>query len=163
MNHTEVMEFFTNGTSFNKDLLMISMSIEHERFCFSEFGFDQNETVALMGAHTLGQVIRSYVAWFWTISVCQVKGKHQLQWLQDNWLQEAGKGLWTKRGANDFNNQYYKVLYMSFIVSLRLWFPATTTSTNLSLVGVIIILSPGFGRSECILGKRSWSNFQIFI
>ena len=28
---------------------------------------------------------------------------------QDAWLEYAEEGLWTERGANDFNNQYYKV------------------------------------------------------
>ena len=41
----------------------------------------------------------------------QVKTKHdeQKDKDQDFWLKFAGEGLWTERGANDFNNQYYKV------------------------------------------------------
>ena len=33
----------------------------YKLFGFAEFGFNPNETVALMGAHTLGQVIIFYL------------------------------------------------------------------------------------------------------
>merc|ERR1719222_1626760 len=62
-------------------------------FFAKEFGFDPNETVALMGAHTLGQI----------------KTNNQTE-NQDYWLEAAYEGIWTERGANDFNNQYYKAL-----------------------------------------------------
>ena len=44
----------------------------YKLFGFAEFGFNPNETVALMGAHTLGQVIIFYLI----LTVCvHIKGK----------------------------------------------------------------------------------------
>ena len=54
-------------TSLQKVLLIF-----YELFGFTEFGFNPNETVALMGAHTLGKVIIFYLI----LTVCvHIKGK----------------------------------------------------------------------------------------
>ena len=51
-------------------------------FFATEFGFDDNETVALLGAHTLGRAS------------------------SDN---SGFSGVWINGEANFFNNEYYKV------------------------------------------------------
>ena len=79
--------------------------------------------------------------------MCQIKTNDQKE-KQDKWLGGAYEGIWTERGANDFNNQYYKVW--------RDTYPAVCSSLiNLSLVCMMILLSPGFEGSEYVLEKES--------
>ena len=45
--------------------------------------------------------------------MCQIKTNNQTK-NQDYWLEGAYEGIWTERGANDFNNQYYKVWHNTY-------------------------------------------------
>ena len=45
--------------------------------------------------------------------MCQIKTNNQSE-NQDYWLEGAYEGIWTERGANDFNNQYYKVWHNTY-------------------------------------------------
>ena len=47
------MDFFAEGYF---ELFGIQVKRKNIRFFATEFGFDENQTVALLGAHTLGQV-----------------------------------------------------------------------------------------------------------
>ena len=47
------MDFFAEGYF---ELFGIQIKPKNIRFFATEFGFDENQTVALLGAHTLGQV-----------------------------------------------------------------------------------------------------------
>ena len=68
-------------------------------FFATEFGFDENQTVALMGAHTLGQVSKHEF----------YEGNNTWIELQMNAENSGHSGVWTVGEANDFNNQYFKV------------------------------------------------------
>ena len=47
------MDFFAEGYF---ELFVVQVNQSNIRFFATEFGFDENQTVALLGAHTLGQV-----------------------------------------------------------------------------------------------------------
>ena len=88
-----------------------------------EFGFDANETVALMGAHTLGQVEKlpvikqfysQFNCWCWYyvfhVHFCFLlwqKDKHvTMQMHPEN---SGHNGMWTPSETTSFNNKFYKV------------------------------------------------------
>jgi len=73
------------------DVGLPGSTLDHQgvmNFFAEEFGFDENQTVALLGAHTLGQM---------------------------NAENSGHQGAWTVGQANDFNNQYFKDLTDSSI------------------------------------------------
>ena len=53
LDHQGVMDFFAEGYF---ELFGNQIKPKNIRFFSTEFGFDENQTVALLGAHTLGQV-----------------------------------------------------------------------------------------------------------
>ena len=73
--HTDV------GNSIHRNIIL-NFIFQMLSFFAAEFGFDANETVALMGAHTLGRAS------------------------SDNF---GFSGTWIVGEANLFNNEYYKV------------------------------------------------------
>ena len=77
-----------------------------------EFGFDENQTVALMGAHTLGQVSKHFplsAAFVLLIFSPQKQFSSCGIGLQMKAENSGHQGVWTVGQANDFNNQYFKV------------------------------------------------------
>ena len=86
-------------------------------FSFKEFQLEPRETVALMGAHTLGQVKFWLLLYFQCVICYCVSDKDTdtpSETLREGkklfFLEGAYEGIWTERGANVFNNQYYKVM-----------------------------------------------------
>ena len=75
-----------------------------------EFGFDENQTVALLGAHTLGQVSKHFLLLLFFLFFSPQKQFSScgigLQMKAEN---SGHQGVWTVGQANDFNNQYFKV------------------------------------------------------
>ena len=60
LDHQGVMDFFDEGYF---ELFGIQIKPKNIRFFATEFGFDENQTVALLGAHTLGQVGKKTKKW----------------------------------------------------------------------------------------------------
>jgi len=99
-------------------------------FFATEFGFDENQTVALMGAHTLGQM---------------------------NAENSGHSGVWTVGEANDFNNQYFKDLVDPSItwkhraISTKIQWnaPGIAFMLNIDVALYIDIQTDADGESSC--------------
>jgi len=116
-----------------EDVGLPGSTLDHDGvmdFFATEFGFDENQTVALMGAHTLGQMKAE-------------NSGHQ--------------GVWTVGEANEFNNQYFKDLvdpsiswnHRAISTNIQWNAPGIAFMLNIDVALFIDIQTDAEGESSC--------------